>query len=152
MNIKKSILSFFGKTCTACVGLTLLFYILIEILSATSLDIVRGIPVGQFLLLVLCAALLNAASYIFLAPLPKGVCILLHYIICILSLFVTFVASGKVILSSATNVLVFFVIFSFLYAAYWGLFLLVRFLLYPEKRSEKAQREKRKEAEYVNRF
>lgn len=152
MNIRKSIFSFFGKTCASCVGLTLLFYVLIEILSATSLDIVRGIPVGQFLLLLLCAALLNAAAYIFRAPLPKVACILLHYIICILSLFVTFVASGKVILSNATNVLVFFVIFSFLYAAYWGLFLLMRFLLFPEKRSEKAQREKRKEAEYVNRF
>ena len=152
MNIKKSILSFFGKTCTSCVGLSLLFYLLIEILSTTSLDIVRALPAGQFLLLLLCAALLNAASYIFLLPLPKAINVLLHYIVCILSLFVTFIATGKVVASNAANVLVFFVIFSFLYALYWGLFLLARFLLFPEKRKEKTKKEQKKEAEYVNRF
>ena len=54
--------------------------------------------------------------------------------------------------SNAANVLVFFVIFSFLYALYWGLFLLSRFLLFPEKRKEKTKKEQKKEAEYVNRF
>ena len=152
MNIKKSFLSFFGKTCTACVGLTLLFYILIEILSATSLEIVRAIPVGQFLLLFLCAALLNAASYVFLLPLSKAIRVLLHYIVCVLSLLITFVATGKVMISNAVNILVFFVIFSFLYGAYWGLFLLARFLLFPEKRREKTKKEKQREAEYINRF
>ena len=152
MNIKKSILSFFGKTCTACVGLALLFYILLAILSQSSLDIVQALPAGQFLLLLLTAALLNGASYLLLLPLHKAINILLHYIVCILSLFVTFAASGKVIAANATSTLVFFVIFSVLYAAYWGILLLVRFLLFPEKRKEKTKAEQKKEAEYVNRF
>lgn len=152
MNIRKSILSFFGKTCTACVGLALLFYILLTILSQSSLDIVQALPAGQFLLLLLTAALLNGASYILRLPLPKAVCTLLHYIICISSLFLTFVASGKLLITNATSTLVFFVIFSVLYAAYWGILLLVRFLLFPEKRKEKTKAEQKKEAEYVNRF
>ena len=152
MNIKKSILSFFGKTCAAAVGLALLFYVLIEILATTSLDIVRAIPAGQFLLLLLCAALLNGASYLLRLPLHRALNILLHYIACILSLFITFAATGKVALSNATSVLVFLVIFSVLYAAYWGVLTLVRFLLFPENRKEKSKAELKKEAEYVNRF
>ncbi|MBE6655361.1 MAG: hypothetical protein E7609_00625 [Ruminococcaceae bacterium] len=152
MNIKNAILSFFGKTCAACVGLSLLFYLLIEILSSTSLDIIRGIPAGQFLLLLLCAALLNAASYLLRLSFPKPIRILLHYIVCILSLFITFIASGKVIATSAVNILVFLVIFSFLYAIYWAVFLLVRFLLFPQKRREKTKKEQKRESEYINRF
>ena len=152
MNFKKSILSFFGKTCTACVGLSILFYILIEILATTDLNIVRAIPAGQFFLLLLCAALLNAASYLFLLPVPKGISVLLHYISCILSLIFTFAATGKIALSSASSILVFVFIFSFLSALYWGLLLLFRFLLYPERRRERTKKELKKEAEYVNRF
>ena len=152
MNIKKSILSFFGKTCATCVGLTILFYILIEILATTSLDIVRAIPAGQFFLLLLCALLLNAASYLLLLPLSKAIRILLHYIACILSLLFTFAATEKISLSSASGVLVFVVIFSLLYALYWGALLLVRFLLYPERRRARTKKEQKAEAEYVNRF
>ena len=151
MNIRKSILSFFGKTCTACVGLALLFYILLAILSQSSLSIVQALPVGQFLLLLLTAALLNVAAYLLRLPLPKAVCVLLHYITCILSLFITFLFSGKIAVNAA-NILVFLVIFSFFYGLYWGALLLFRFLLFPEKRREKTKKEQKREAEYVNRF
>ena len=152
MNIKQSILYFFGKTCAAFVGLALLFFILLAILSQTDLDVVRALPLGQFLILLLTAALLNGSAYLLRLPLPKIVCILLNYIACILSLFITFIASGKIIASNAANVLVFLVVFSFFYGLYWGLFLLIRFLLYPEKRREKTKKEQQREAEYVNRF
>lgn len=152
MKIKHAILSFFGKTCTACVGLSLLFYILLGILSQSSLSIVQALPVGQFLLLLLCAALLNGAAYLLRLPLHRTFCVLLHYITCILSLFVTFLFSGKIIATNATNVLVFLVIFSLFYGLYWGALLLVRFLLFPEKRREKTKKEQKREAEYVNRF
>ena len=152
MNVKKSILSFFGKTCAACIGLTILFYLMIEILATTSLDIVRAIPAGQFFLLLLCAALLNAASYLLLLPIAKPLRILLHYISCILSLLLTFAATGKIALSNGAGVLVFLVIFSLLYALYWGILLLIRFLLYPERRRARTKKEQKAEAEYVNRF
>lgn len=152
MNFKKSLLSFFGKVSAACIGLTILFYILIEILATTDLDIVRAIPAGQFFLLLLCAVLLNLASYLLLLPCSKAINVLLHYIACILSLLITFAATGKISLSRPAAVLVFLVIFSFLYALYWGALLLVRFLLYPERRAERAKKEKKKEAEYINRF
>ena len=152
MNIKQSVLSFFGKVCTACVGLTLLFYILLAILSESSLDVVRALPAGQFLLLLLTAVLLTASAYILRLPLPKAIRILLNYIVCISSLFITFAFSGKNLVSNATAAIVFFVIFSFLYGIYWGILLLVRYLLYPEKRREKTKKEKEREASYVNRF
>jgi hypothetical protein len=72
MNVKSHIISFFGKTCTACVGLSLLFYIVMAILSETSLEITSAIPFGQFLLLLLAGALLTGAGYLFLLPLSKA--------------------------------------------------------------------------------
>ena len=149
---RKFIFSFFGKTCVAFVGLALLFYIMLGILAQSSLNIVQALPLGQFLLLLLTAALLNGAAYLLRLPLPKAVCILLNYIACILSLFITFAASGKLVANNASNALVFLVLFSFFYGLYWGIFLLARFLLFPEKRREKSKKEKQREAEYVNRF
>lgn len=152
MKIRHAVLSFFGKTCTACVGLALLFYILLAIFAQSSLSIVQALPLGQFLLLLLCAALLNGAAYLLRLPLPRAICVLLHYIACILSLFITFLSAGKIVVANATNVLVFLVVFSLFYGLYWGALLLIRFLLFPEKRREKTKKEKKREAEYVNRF
>lgn len=152
MKIKNEILSFIGKSCTACVGLSLLFYIVMEIIFSTSIDRERGIPFTQFLLLLLCAFLLTGASYLFRLPFPKALNLLLHFAVSFLSLFITFVASGKLVKSGATSVLVFLVLFSVLYGLCFGIFLLFRFLFFPEKRQEKAKKERQKEAEYVNRF
>ena len=102
--------------------------------------------------MLLCAALLNAASYLLLLPSSKAIRILLHYIACILSLLLTFAATGKISLSSASGVLVFVVIFSLLYALYWGVLLLIRFLFYPERRRARSKKEQKAESEYVNRF
>lgn len=151
MKIKSMILSFFGKSAAACVGLCLLFYIAMEILAGTSLDAPLGIPFGQFMLLLLSAVLLAASSYLLLLPLPKIVTILLNYIACFLSVFLTFAFGGK-FTQTSESVPVFMMVFTVSYAIFWGIFLFFRFILYPEKRREKSKKEQKKEAEYVNRF
>ena len=147
MKIRNSIFSFFGKSCTACVALSLIFYVFMEINYANSLELERGISFGQFLLLLLCAALFSASSFLFLLPLPKVANLLLNYIVSFLSFFVVFYIAGKFF-----NFLAAFLLFTVFYAVFWGLLLLFRFLFYPERRREKTKAEEKKEAEYVNRF
>ena len=152
MNVKSHIISFFGKTCAACVGLSLLFYIVMAILSETSLEITSAIPFGQFLLLLLAGALLTAAGYLFRLPLSKAINVLLHFISCFILLLLTFVLSGNLIVLNAGSILVFFVIYAVCYLAVFGLYRLCRYLFFPEIRNEKTKKEKKEEEEYVKRF
>ena len=147
MNVKSHIISFFGKTCAACVGLSLLFYIVMAILSETSLEITSAIPFGQFLLLLLAGALLTAAGYLFRLPLSKAINVLLHFISCFILLL-----SGNLIVLNAGSILVFFVIYAVCYLAVFGLYRLCRYLFFPEIRNEKTKKEKKEEEEYVKRF
>lgn len=152
MNVKSHIISFFGKTCTACVGLSLLFYIVMAILSETSLEITSAIPFGQFLLLLLAGALLTGAGYLFLLPLSKAINVLLHFIACFVLLLLTFIFSGNLIVLNAGSILVFFVVYAVCYFAVFGLYRLFRYLFFPEIRDEKTKKEKKEEEEYVKRF
>lgn len=147
MKARNFILSFFGRTCAAAVALSMIFYIFMEIAYASSLELERGISFSQFLLLLLCAACLSASAFLFLLPLPKIANLLLNYIASFLSFYIIFSAAGKFF-----NFLATWLLFTVFYAVFWGLFLLFRFLFYPEKRREKSKAEAQKEAEYVNRF
>jgi hypothetical protein len=118
-----------------------------EISYANSLDVTHGISFGQFLLLLLCSALLAAAAFLMLLPLPKAVNVLLNYIISFLSVYVVFGAAGKLL-----NPFAAWILFTVFYALFWGIFLLFRYIFYPERREEKSRLEQREEAEYVNRF
>lgn len=152
MNIKSHIVSFFGKTCAACVGLSILFYTVMAILSDTSLEITNAIPFGQFMLLLLSGALLTGASYLFLLPFAKAICVLLHFIACFILLLLTFVLAGNLLVLNAGSILVFLVIYAVCYFAAFGIFHLLRYLFFPEARREKAAKEKKAEEEYVKRF
>ncbi len=152
MKFKEFIFPFLGKVCAACVGLALLFYTALTLLSLGSLEGTRGIPFSQFALLLLCALLLTAASYLLRLQLPRLLCVVLHYFACFFSLFLTFLIAGNLVVISPTSILVFLFLFSALYGLYWGIFSLARFLLFPEKRREKTKKEKQKEEEYVPRF
>ena len=152
MKFKQFIFPFLAKACAACVGLALLFYTALTLLSLGELEGARGIPFSQFLLLLLCALLLTAASYLLKLNLPRFICLILHFFACFFSLFITFIAAGNLVVLSAASVLVFLFLFSVLYGIYWGLFVLLRFLIFPERRNEKRKKEKKKEEEYVPRF
>ena len=145
MKIRNMILSFFGKTCVGCVGLAIIFYTFTEITYASSVDAVPGIGFSRFMLLLLTSALFAASSYLFLIPIPKILNFLLNYIFCFSSFFLIFHFAG-----SFNGFLAPWIIFTLFYAVFWGAYLLLRFLLYPEKRKRAA--EKKKEEEYVNRF
>lgn len=151
MKIKNFIFSFIGKSCAACVGLCLLFYIAMESLAQGSLDVPLGIPLGQFILLLISALLLSAASYLFQLPLPKLINLLLNYIACFLSVFLTFAVGGKFNVTGA-GVPAFALVFTVAYAIIFGFVLFFHFLLHPEARKAKSKKEQKKEAEYVNRF
>lgn len=152
MKFKQFIFPFLGKACAACVGLALLFYTALTLVSLGSLEGTRGIPFSQFLLLLLCALFLTGASYLLRLPIARPIRIICHYFTCFFALFITFVTAGNLVIVSTANVLVFLFLFSAVYGLYWGAFSLVRFLLFPEKRKEKTRKEKQKEEEYVPRF
>ena len=152
MNIKSHIISFFGKTFAACVGLCLLFYILMGILSDTSLEVTNAIPFGQFMILLLTGALLTAASYLLRLPFPKPLCVLLHFIVSFLLLLITFILAENLILLNAGSILVFLVIFAVCYLSAFGLYRLARYLFFPELRDEKTKKEQKEAEEYVKRF
>ena len=152
MNIRSHIISFFGKACAACVGLLLLFYTVMALLSETSLEITNAIPFGQFMLLFLSGALLTGASYLLRLPFAQAINILLHFIASFILLFLTFILAGNLLVLNVGSILVFFVIFTVCYFAVFGLYRLGRYLFFPEERRKRTEKEKKAEAEYTKRF
>ena len=147
MKLREIILSFLARACVACVALSLVFYVFMEISYADFLDVTTGISFEQFLLLLLCSVCLSAASFLMLLRFPKAVNILLNYIVSFLAVFVIFNVAGK-----ALNPLSAWILFSIFYALFWGIHFLFHLIFYPEKREEKKKEQRKKEAEYTSRF
>lgn len=152
MKMKSIISTLVSRACLICVGISLFFFTVAQIAAYVRMDGELGVSFSQYLLFLLFSFILAGASYSFRLPLPSAVNVLIHYAICLLSFFITFIAAGKLVRMTASTVLVFTVIFTLLYALVFGIFLLIKRLFGKAEKQEKTARKSKAEAEYQNRF
>ena len=132
MKIKALVLELLSRACIVCVAVSMLFFLVAKIVTVNSLDGELGISFSQYALFALFSLLLAAAGYHFRLPISKILRLLIHFVTTGVSFFVMFAVAGKLNLKSFGGALVFFVLFTLLYALFFGIYLLLKRLLYPE--------------------
>lgn len=132
MKIKSFLLELFSRACIICVAVSMLFFALAKIVTLNSLDGELGISFSQYALFALFSLILAGASYLFRLPLSKFLCLLIHFVTTGVSFFVMFAVAGKLNLKSFGGAMVFFALFTLLYALFFGIYLLFKRLLFPE--------------------
>jgi hypothetical protein len=137
------------RACTACVTLSFVFFACMKIFNLSDGISELAIPFSQYLLFFVFALCLSGAAYIFRIPLSRPLVIFIHYAACAAVFFVTFLIAGKLSFENASRVFLWIVLFTVFYAIALGVYLLIRFLLYRKKRTEKKEKE---QALYEKRF
>ncbi|MBO5653313.1 MAG: hypothetical protein J6S44_03775 [Clostridia bacterium] len=132
MKIKNLLLELISRACIICVAVSLLFFVVAKIVTANTVGGELGISFSQYGLFALFSLLLAAASYLFRLPLSKALCFLIHYVATGASFFIMFAIAGKLTAKSFGGAMVFFALFTLLYAVFFGVYLLFKRLLFPE--------------------
>ena len=152
MKVRDLFLGILTRASSVCVGMSLVFFIVAQIASSSRLEGELGISFSQYLLFILFSFAITGAGYLFRLPLPYLLNLLIHYAVCLLSFIITFMAVGKLVATGGISLFVFAVVFTVFYAVCFGLYLLLRFLLFPEKRNERTKKKKKEAQVYVDRF
>ena len=147
MKVRDFILRLISNACVICVTVSLLFFAVAAIVTANSVEGALGISFSQYGLFILFSLLLAAAAYLFRLPVSGFLRVLIHYAVTAACFFIMFAVAGKLNASSFGGAMVFFALFTLLYAVFFGAYLLVSHLLFPEKR-----RKNTKEESYEKRF
>ena len=148
MKIRSFIFKLISNACVICVAVSLLFFAAASIVTANSLDGQLGISFSQYALFILFSLLLAAAAYLFRLPLPRSLCLLIHFVVTAICFFVMFAVAGKLNLKSFGGAMVFFALFTLLYLLFLGLYLLFKRIVFPEKTKNK----RKEEVPYEKRF
>lgn len=146
MKIKAFLLELLSRACIVCVAVSMLFFVIAKIVTINSLDGELGISFSQYALFALFSLILAAAGYLFRLPISKVLRLFLHFVTTGASFFVMFAVAGKLSLKSFGGAMVFFVIFTLLYALFFGIYLLFKRLLSPapfQKKKDMETYEKR---------
>ena len=145
MKIKSFLLELISRACIICVAISMLFFVVAKIVTVNSLDGELGISFSQYALFALFSLLLTGAGYLFRLPISKVLRLFIHFVATGVSFFVMFAVAGKLSLKSFGGAMVFFALFTLLYALFFGIYRLFRRLLFPEafKKKEAPTYEKR---------
>ena len=139
MKVRDFILQLISRACVICVAVSLLFFAVAAIVTANSLDGALGISFSQYALFMLFSLLLTGAGYLFRLPVSGVLRLLIHYLVAGACFFIMFAVAGKLNVGSFGGAMVFFTLFTIFYALFFGIYLLIKWLLYPEKRKKKAE-------------
>ena len=141
MKIRSFLLKLISRACIICVAISFLFFVVAQIVTINSLDGELGISFSQYALFALFSLLLAAAGYLFRLPLSKFLRLFIHFVVTGVSFFVMFAVAGKLNLKSFGGAMVFFALFTLLYALFFGVYLLFKRLLFPEALKKKKDAE-----------
>lgn len=148
MKIRAFIFELLSRACMTCVAVSLLFFAVAAIVTANSLDGKPAIPFSQYALFFLFSLLLAAAGYLFRLPTHKVLRLLIHFLVTAACFFVMFAVAGKLNMHNFGGAMVFFSLFTLFYALFFGVYLLLKWLLFPESRKKKAKAEEHYEKRF----
>ena len=142
-SITAAISRFLLRATALCVGLTFGFFILFAITNGGFA--MAAMPFSRFLFIFLFSVAVIAALPLLKLSLPKGVCVLLHYLATLLSLFLLFTGVGALSFKRTSGIIAFFIFFSLLYAIVCGIVALL-------SRGKKKAKKEKEEPKYEKMF
>jgi len=142
-NLKDVFSKLIFRTSAICVAVTLAVLTVTQIIKSTDGGGIPAVTLGQFALFLLFSLLLAGASFLFLLPIHKALCLLVHFAACGVAFFALFMLAGKFAFESPSAVFIAMMLYTVLYAVGLGVYLLARLIarLISKKDAPKAKKE-----------
>ena len=125
--IKTELPRFIGRACTICISMSFVLLILGNLFALK--QEVLALDLSDYSIFLVLSAILSASFYVFRIPIAKIFSTILHFALCAIGVFSTFGITEKIRFDTTAKWFVAIVLFAFLYAALYGVYILFRFLI-----------------------
>jgi len=125
--IKNILPKLITRACTICVAISFLLFLLGNAMALPTESL--KLDLEDYFLFFIFSLILSGSFFIFRLKLAKPILVAIHFPICAIDFFATFLLSGKLNLQNTAAWFVAIVLLILVYALIFGAFILLRYLL-----------------------